>query len=428
MLHCKGRFSAYTVYLIYSCANALFFALITTVDMIYQVQVAKLNPLQLVLVGTALEITCFLCQVPTGVLADVYSRRLAVIVGIVILGAGFILQGLVPTFLSMVIGDILFGIGATFTDGAEQAWITDEVGVERVGNVLMRSTQIGLLGGLAGAVICIGLATIRLNIPIVLGGSCYVLLAVFLWFCMPERNFQPRASDERVSWRDLRATFTDGIRLVRVRPVLLTILLVGLFYGLYSEGFDRLSTAHWLQDFMFPTFWHLQAVVWLGSFRIAGTLLTLIGTEFVRRYVDTNKPTLVTRVLFLINALMVAGLLVFALTGNFLLAIVAYLGFTACRSMNTPVFTTWLTQNIDAKVRATVISLSGQVDALGQIVGGPPVGYIGDVFSIRAALVLSSILLSPVLLLFALASRKGKATSVDAQPGGDVEPQMPELV
>jgi len=428
MQHLKERFSAYTVYLIYSCANALFFALVTTVDMIYQVQVAKLNPLQLVLVGTALEVTCFVCQVPTGVLADVYSRRLAVIVGVMLVGAGFILQGLVPIFPSMVMGDVLFGIGATFTDGAEQAWITDEVGIERVGNVLMRSTQIGLLGGLVGAVVSIALADIRLNIPIVLGGSCYVGLAVFLWLCMPERNFHFRAEGERASWRTMRDTFIGGVRLVRVRPVLITILLIGLFYGLYSEGFDRLSTAHWLQDFVFPTFWHLQPVVWLGSFSIVGTLITLGGSELVRRYVDTNKPGLVTRVLFLINALMIAGLTIFALSGNFLVAAVAYLVFRVFRSINTPVFTTWLTQNVEAKVRATVISLWGQIDALGQIAGGPPVGYIGDVFSVRAALVVSSIILSPVLLLLAVATRRGKAVATAVPIGEDVEPEAPELI
>ena len=74
--------------------------------------------------------------------------------------------------------------------------------------------------------------------------------------------------------------------------------------------------------------------------------------------------------------------------------------------MNDHVYTTWLTQNIDAKVRATVISMSGQVDAFGQIVGGPPVGYIGTAFSIRAALLASSALLSPVLLLYAYAALK----------------------
>ncbi len=46
------------------------------------------------------------------------------------------------------------------------------------------------------------------------------------------------------------------------------------------------------------------------------------------------------------------------------------------------------------------------MDAFGQIVGGPPVGYIGTAFSIRAALLASSALLSPVLLLYAYAALK----------------------
>ncbi len=74
--------------------------------------------------------------------------------------------------------------------------------------------------------------------------------------------------------------------------------------------------------------------------------------------------------------------------------------------MNEPVYTTWLTQNIEAKVRATVISMRGQVDAFGQIVGGAPVGLIGTVFSIRTALLISGALLSPVLLLYAYAVRR----------------------
>jgi DHA3 family tetracycline resistance protein-like MFS transporter len=65
-----------------------------------------------------------------------------------------------------------------------------------------------------------------------------------------------------------------------------------------------------------------------------------------------------------------------------------------------------LTQHIDAKVRATVISTCGQIDAFGQIVGGPPVGYLGNMFSIQTALLASCALLSPVLFLYAYAARK----------------------
>ncbi len=161
LLH-KSKLSAYTVYLIFSGVTSLSGSLISTVNMVYQVETARLNPLQLVLVGTVLEFVAFVCQVPTGVLADIYSRRLAVILGTLLFGMAFVLEGSFPRFDVILVSQILFGIGATLSDGAEQAWITDEVGEMRIGHVFLRSTQVGLLAGLLGAIISVGLASIRI--------------------------------------------------------------------------------------------------------------------------------------------------------------------------------------------------------------------------------------------------------------------------
>jgi len=270
----RRSFSPSTVYLIYSGASSLFFALIVTVNLVYQLEVAKLSPLQLVIVGTALEVVCFLCQVPTGVLADVYSRRLAVILGTLIVGIGFVIEGSFPRFETIVLGQALFGIGATLSDGAEQAWIADEIGEEHVGRIFLRSSQVGLVGGLIGAPISVGLASLRLNVPVVLGGALTVGLAVFLMFFMPENGFHSIPKGERQSWREMGTTFRDGLHVVRGRPVLITILLIGLFYGLYSEGFDRLSAPHLVTNFTFPALWSLKPIVWFGIFTVVGTLIT----------------------------------------------------------------------------------------------------------------------------------------------------------
>jgi MFS transporter, DHA3 family, tetracycline resistance protein len=408
MLIHKSRLSAYTVYLLFSGATSLSFSIIFTVNMVYQVEVAKLNPLQLVLVGTVLESAAFICQVPTGVLADMYSRRLAVILGIFVFGLAFILEGSFPRFDVIVVSQILFGVGATLMDGAEQAWITDEVGEEKVGHVFLRGTQVGLIAGLLGAAISVGLGSLRLNLPIVMGGALSVVIAVFLLFFMPENNFHPAPKAERRTWRDMGNTFLSGLRVVRGRPILITILLIALLYGLYSEGFDRLWTAHFLTNFTFPTLGQFKPVVWFGILSVVGTLLTLGATEVVRRWIDIALQRILIRVLFVLNVLGIVSLLVFALAGNFFLAVAAVLLFRVFRTVNEPIYTTWLTQNIEAKVRATVISMRGQVDAFGQIVGGPPVGYIGTAFSVRAALVAASALLSPVLFLYAYAARKSR--------------------
>ena len=80
------------------------------------------------------------------------------------------------------------------------------------------------------------------------------------------------------------------------------------------------------------------------------------------------------------------------------------------RSVLTPLYDAWVVQHVDARVRATMISMINQTDALGQIAGGPVVGAVG-LRSLRAALVLSAALLAPAAGLFARA-RGQKAAEV----------------
>ena len=412
LLHTQGL-SARSVFLLYSVANSLFLSTIFTVDLVYQVQVAHLTPLQLVLVGTFLEIVCFLCQVPTGVLADVFGRRPAIILGTFLIGAGFILEGSLPHFTFILLAQVFWGIGATFTDGALEAWISSEVSGEQIGSVFARSTQLRLVGSLLGAWVSVGLASIQLNLPIVMGGGLVIGLGVFLLLFMPEHSFRPAAKEERPTWGAMLMPLRNGMRLMRLRSVLLTLLVIELFMGLSSEGFDRLSTAHLLADFTFPTLGSLQPVVWFAIFQLVGTVFGLLATEIVNRRVDTGNERVVIGALFLINALNVLCVLVFALAGNFFLAAAGFLAYGVLRTAYGPIWNTWLSRTIDEKVRATIFSMMGEVNALGQIAGGPPVGYIGTIFSLRAALTIVSLILSPVLLLFAYAARKVKQEQVE---------------
>ncbi len=63
---------------------------------VYQITQANPDPFQLLLAGTALEGTVFLFEVPTGVVADSYSRKVSLVLGFVLIGAGFIIEGALP--------------------------------------------------------------------------------------------------------------------------------------------------------------------------------------------------------------------------------------------------------------------------------------------------------------------------------------------
>jgi MFS transporter, DHA3 family, tetracycline resistance protein len=91
------------VYLVMQVGGSLFFAMVAVTNLVYQVEVAHFDALQLLLIGTVLELTCFVLQVPTGLLADAFSRRWAVAAGYALIGAGFMLEGLVPKFVAIAI-------------------------------------------------------------------------------------------------------------------------------------------------------------------------------------------------------------------------------------------------------------------------------------------------------------------------------------
>src|ERR1044071_4116534 len=144
------KLNARFVYLFIEFSASMFFSMMFVVTSLYEASVAGLSPVQLILVGTALELSAFIFEVPTGIVADVYSRRLSIIIGYVLMGLGFLIEGFFPAFLPILLAQIIWGLGYTFTSGATQAWITDEIGEDNANKLFLRGTQIGLFASLLG--------------------------------------------------------------------------------------------------------------------------------------------------------------------------------------------------------------------------------------------------------------------------------------
>lgn len=393
---------AYRVYLVRSALQALAYSIIFTTWMIFQIELVGLDALQLVLVGTTLEVSAFLFEIPTGVVADVYSRRLSIIIGIFFMSAAFALQGLFPTYGVILFAQVLWGLGFTFTSGASEAWIVDEIGEERTGQVFTRGSQIGSMLAIPGIIIGMLLATVNMALPTFVGGCLFFVLGIYLLVFMPETGFVPKPREERSTWQNMVGTFRDGLRVVRGSPTLLSILAIGLFVGLYSEAWDRLWQFHLIENIGLPVF---SAILWIGMIDIALKVLSIGATEVMRRRLNMTQQRSMARALFVITAVMIAGLLIYAATSNLIVAISVVLIFSTVRGLAGPVFATWSNQNISSDVRATVLSMQSQTDAIGQMAGGPPMGAIGQI-SARLAFLASAAVLSPTLVLLFRASRK----------------------
>jgi MFS transporter, DHA3 family, tetracycline resistance protein len=400
------RMDAQRVYYILEGASALFLQLTITIYIVFYSTTAGLDLFQIMLAASVFEATIFLFEIPTGILADVYSRRLSIIIGVAMIGSGFVVMGLFPMFIGILLGEILQGIGSTFMSGATEAWISDEIGAERANKAFVRAAQIRTLGGMMGTVISVLLASIHLRVPVLSSGALLIGLAIFLVLFMPENGFQRTPQTERSTWHTMRNTFRKGLRLIRVRPMLIVILAIAVLFAFHTEGFDHLWQLHFLDNFTLPSLGMFNSVAWLGIIGIAANLLSLALNEVVRRCVDLNDHAATARTLRLVYGVLMIGIIVFALTTNFALALAVYLLIAALRSISEPINTAWFNQNVDSHIRATMFSMRGQVHSLGEIFAGPPTGIIGNLFSVRAALIFSGAVLSLTLGLFAFTLRR----------------------
>jgi DHA3 family tetracycline resistance protein-like MFS transporter len=85
-------------------------------------------------------------------------------------------------------------------------------------------------------------------------------------------------------------------------------------------------------------------------------------------------------------------------------AVAAILLVSITRNVLGPLYNAWVNQRLDSDTRATVISMSGQVDAIGQIASGPLAGLVSR-WSVQAAIAFASFLLTPALPLIKKANR-----------------------
>lgn len=397
--------NAYSVYLLFRFSFSVLLSMATVLSVVYHLNVVRLNAFQLVLVGTVLETACFLLEIPTGVVADLYSRRRSVLIGIFLYGIGFVMEGALPWFATVLLAQIVWGCGDTFITGALEAWIASEETGKSMDEVFLRGSQLAQLGSVVGVVSGTLLGNINLQLPLILAGVLYLFLGLVFTRIMPETNFSPALEERQGLLKDFASLFKLNFSFVKGAPVLLALLAITLCGGLASEGFDRLSTAHFLEDTVMPAIGLLNSVTWFGVMNLIGSALGIFASQLLISHIEKRGTVSRTGLVMFTCAGYIIFLVLFALSRSFWFMLGVFLLAGLMRTMKEPVLTAWMNDHVDEKMRATVFSTSGQLDSFGQIIGGPIVGLVAQQASVSWGLVCTALLLLPALFLVPIAAR-----------------------
>jgi MFS family permease len=328
-----------------------------------------------------------LCDIPTGVVADVWGRRTSYLLGTVTLSASTLLYWLLwevkGPFWAWAVVSMLLGLGFTFFSGAVEAWLVDALhyanydgGLEVVmGRGQMVSGAAMLGGSVAGGAIA---QATSLGVPFLIRAGVLAAMFFVAYRLMWDLGFTPdRSKTVRHSTREvLDASLTYGLKNRPVRWVMLA--------APFSAGVG-IYTFYALQPYLLGLYGNPKA------YTVAGLAAAIVaGAQIVGGYLAPRIRRLFrkrTTSLILGAVLNAAVLGALGLTHTFWLALLLLVAWALVFAAEMPIGQAYLNDMIPSRQRATVLSFNSSMGSVGGVVIQPTLGKVADTYSYAASLV-----------------------------------------
>lgn len=298
--------------------------------------------------------TAVVLEIPSGVLADMFSRRLLLVVGPILMGAGFGLWVAVPSYWTFAVGFVLWGIHGALQSGAFEALVFEEL------DALGRAPEYARVVGRAQAAATMATALAMAAAAPVFGAGGYPALGAasvaacvvtsLLAMTLPEHRRQRAAERTNEFLRTLRAGVCDVRSNPRLRLSVLFLIVVSAVWGVLDEYVPLLADEGGVAEHDIPV---LVLAVYLGV--AAGGLLGGVGGRLSRHGL---AGLLVLAAVALAVGALTNGLIGFAL-----------IGISFCVFQMTEIVTDARIQHLtNGDARSTVTSVAGfgvEVAAIG---------------------------------------------------------------
>ncbi|MFB6109232.1 MAG: MFS transporter [Haloplanus sp.] len=154
-------------------------------------------------------VTYSVFQLPVGRLVDVYSPRMLLAVGMVVLSVGIAVVALAPTFSTILVGMVVAGVGGSTYHPTGMSVISDVESGETHGRSMGIHGMMGTLGSVTAPIILTAVAVAAdWRTALLVGSALGFVFGAILFVAYPRAN--PRAGPETDFLTAVRAEFGDG--------------------------------------------------------------------------------------------------------------------------------------------------------------------------------------------------------------------------
>jgi MFS family permease len=331
-----------------------------------------------------------LFEVPTGVVADIWGRRVSYLLGTLTLAGSTFLYWLLwvakAPFWPWALVSMLLGLGFTFFSGAVEAWLVDalkfsgyEGGLETVmGRGQMVSGAAMLGGSVLGGVIA---QATSLGVPFLMRVGVLIAMFFVAERMMRDLGFTPEPSHRPLD--DMRQLLNSSVEYGLRNPPVRWVMLAAPFasgVGIY--------TFYALQPYLLELWGNpkaytvagLAAAIVAGAQILGGYLAPVFRRLFRKR----------TTALILSNLATVAILATLGLQHSFWIALALLTLWAMFFAAEMPIRQAYVNDMIPSRQRATVLSFDSLMGSSGGVVIQPALGKVADAYSYATSLVVGA--------------------------------------
>jgi DHA3 family tetracycline resistance protein-like MFS transporter len=359
----------------------------------------QINLFQIGLLAAIFEAAILIFEIPTGLVADIYGRKLSVILSAFVSLISGILFIFFPYLFGFIIAEILNGLGETLRSGALEAWLVDSLKYEgkeeKTKYAFAQGTKYRTLGNLSGLILGGYLASLNMKLVWVPFALIFFILSIFLILKMKEEYKIERTISDKI-FSEISETIKKSLVVIKSQKLILALLLLVLVSGFSFETISQYWQVHFSENLSIPP----QYFGWILAI---SSVITIIFIDKVAILSEKSKHEVFS--LVILEILFLLSLLVIALTYSPILAVIFFVLLHSFANLREPIFLDLYNKHIPSKQRATLLSFQNSVGSGGEVLAGLCIGVVALKFGLRITFGVGSVVFLFGLVLFVFFAR-----------------------
>ncbi len=353
------------------------------------------------------QVTIYIWEVPSGLLADALGRKKTLLFALASYLISFGIFYISDIFILFAAAMIFYGVGEAFRSGTHKAMILEYLKLNGLTDLKTRyygaTRSWSQLGSAISSLMAMGVIWTGQNYRELFLFTAIPYLLDFINIATYPGELDKTHSDASSPFilnsvrKRFKQTWHDFINIFKHKEAVRGIFSAATYIAVYKGAKDYLQPMIQTAAISIPFFMEVDqtkhTAVFVGIVYFILYLFTSFASRNAWRFEESFQPLSKA-----INAAYLAGVISIAISGIFLtfnvaaLAIIFFILIYILQNIRRPLVVSYLSEIIPARVMASGLSAESQLETIILAVFAPLLGFLADQLGLAAALVISGLL------------------------------------